>query len=152
MSNGRIYLLALLVWAATGAAFAIQEKRSVGEFAVAMMVNLVALTPMLLLGGAVLGVKGSRPALVATTLSGWIGGTTALALASQGVIPGVELGGFYWMTGLLAIWVMAMLAGGLGLLVGSHIEPKPPPSHLCLKCGYDRRGLASDAKCPECGA
>jgi hypothetical protein len=22
----------------------------------------------------------------------------------------------------------------------------------CLRCGYDRRGLAPDAKCPECGA
>ncbi len=22
---------------------------------------------------------------------------------------------------------------------------------LCTKCGYDRRGLAPDAKCPECG-
>jgi hypothetical protein len=22
----------------------------------------------------------------------------------------------------------------------------------CLACGYDRRGLAADAKCPECGA
>jgi hypothetical protein len=22
---------------------------------------------------------------------------------------------------------------------------------LCLSCGYDRRGLAADAKCPECG-
>lgn len=22
----------------------------------------------------------------------------------------------------------------------------------CLSCGYDRRGLAPDAKCPECGA
>ena len=21
----------------------------------------------------------------------------------------------------------------------------------CMKCGYDRRGLAADAKCPECG-
>jgi hypothetical protein len=25
------------------------------------------------------------------------------------------------------------------------------PGH-CGKCGYDRRGLAADAKCPECGA
>ena len=23
--------------------------------------------------------------------------------------------------------------------------------HLCAKCGYDRRGLASDMVCPECG-
>ena len=23
--------------------------------------------------------------------------------------------------------------------------------HACSKCGYDRRGLAMDAKCPECG-
>jgi hypothetical protein len=21
----------------------------------------------------------------------------------------------------------------------------------CQKCGYDRRGLAADSKCPECG-
>ncbi len=24
-------------------------------------------------------------------------------------------------------------------------------NQLCTKCGYDRRGLAADAKCPECG-
>jgi rubrerythrin len=23
---------------------------------------------------------------------------------------------------------------------------------LCPRCGYDRRGLAADAKCPECGS
>jgi hypothetical protein len=23
---------------------------------------------------------------------------------------------------------------------------------VCTKCGYDRRGLAPDARCPECGA
>lgn len=22
---------------------------------------------------------------------------------------------------------------------------------MCVRCGYDRRGLAADAKCPECG-
>ncbi|HVU64865.1 MAG TPA: hypothetical protein VHC70_12870, partial [Phycisphaerales bacterium] len=24
--------------------------------------------------------------------------------------------------------------------------------NLCPKCGYDRAGIAGDAKCPECGA
>lgn len=25
-------------------------------------------------------------------------------------------------------------------------------AHQCRKCGYDRRGLAAEAICPECGA
>jgi hypothetical protein len=25
-------------------------------------------------------------------------------------------------------------------------------AYLCRECGYDRRGLAADAMCPECGA
>jgi hypothetical protein len=27
-----------------------------------------------------------------------------------------------------------------------------PSPHACTKCGYDRSGIAADAKCPECGA
>ena len=25
------------------------------------------------------------------------------------------------------------------------------PEHICRRCGYDRRGLAENAPCPECG-
>jgi uncharacterized protein (TIGR03382 family) len=27
----------------------------------------------------------------------------------------------------------------------------PRPAYVCRNCGYDRRGVAADAPCPECG-
>ena len=33
-----------------------------------------------------------------------------------------------------------------------HEPPTPEWMGCCLACGYDRRGLADDARCPECGA
>lgn len=32
-----------------------------------------------------------------------------------------------------------------------YTDRRRPRPHACPKCSYDRRGLAPDTKCPECG-
>ncbi|HYE61185.1 MAG TPA: hypothetical protein VD997_04245, partial [Phycisphaerales bacterium] len=47
-----------------------------------------------------------------------------------------------WPCGVgLVLWKMCIVSYRLGARRG----------YLCLKCGYDRRGLARGAACPECG-
>jgi len=55
----------------------------------------------------------------------------------------------------LPIWMIAAPAAVVsGLMWG--IEPvlrrRRRLQGCCARCGYDRRGITSDAKCPECGA
>jgi hypothetical protein len=47
---------------------------------------------------------------------------------------------------------LAAICISAGLWVGRrHTAQFRASRGLCLKCGYDRRGLAKDAACPECG-
>jgi predicted Zn-ribbon and HTH transcriptional regulator len=39
-----------------------------------------------------------------------------------------------------------------GFTVWRSRADRVPDPQACTKCGYDRRSLAADAKCPECGA
>jgi hypothetical protein len=58
----------------------------------------------------------------------------------------------YW-GGHLPLWIpFVFVAFPSGLLWLLHrIVMKRPGAGQCPKCGYDRRGLAVDAGCPECG-
>lgn len=49
------------------------------------------------------------------------------------------------------LWMPAA-AGTLGAAAtcAGHLRKRPP--WLCAKCGYDRRGIDLNARCPECGA
>lgn len=63
-------------------------------------------------------------------------------------------GGNFGMEHTLPLWAPFL---ALGLPAGwawraDAIIRRRERSHLCLRCGYDRKGLASDAACPECGA
>jgi hypothetical protein len=51
------------------------------------------------------------------------------------------------------LWVLFLVAAVPAcLLWGGEITARHRRSTgLCKGCGYDRRGLAADAKCPECG-
>jgi len=54
----------------------------------------------------------------------------------------------------IPMWLPALLfAVPAGLLWRTDIRAaRRSRSGSCPDCGYDRRGLATDAKCPECGA
>jgi hypothetical protein len=48
------------------------------------------------------------------------------------------------------LWIPAIVLGAwAGLLWRRELWPRA--EWRCAKCGYDRRGLVADAKCPECG-
>ena len=53
----------------------------------------------------------------------------------------------------LPLWLPLLMTGiGGGLLWKSELRSeRKRRAGLCPSCGYDRRGLAADAKCPECG-
>jgi len=54
----------------------------------------------------------------------------------------------WFVIGAVALgWAWFMIVRSLGLVP----LKSPRPSWECLVCGYDRRGLAADAACPECG-
>jgi hypothetical protein len=50
------------------------------------------------------------------------------------------------------LWLPSILlfAFAWGLHRLGHYDPRRLPGH-CPRCGYDCKGLAQDAKCPECG-
>jgi hypothetical protein len=52
----------------------------------------------------------------------------------------------------LPLWIPSSLlfAFAWGLHRLGHFDPRRLPGH-CTGCGYDRKGLAQDANCPECG-
>jgi hypothetical protein len=50
-------------------------------------------------------------------------------------------------------WALAVVVAALdALAVGLFLRARRRRAHGCCACGYDRRGLPTDAKCPECGA
>lgn len=153
MSNRHVFLIALLVCAATAAACTIGTTHYTEEFVIFWIINAAALSPVALLGWVVFVVKGGKTTLRATVLSGWIGGTALLLFSWKQVFPSIGvIGPMPPSLGFLTAFGGCLLSAALGLLIGSHIEPAPLPPHLCFKCGYDRRGLSNNARCPECGA
>jgi hypothetical protein len=66
--------------------------------------------------------------------------------------PGVERMSIQ-LTVYVPLWipfaVAAVSAGALWCPAAFRRHPRAQQS--CPACGYDRRGLAADAKCPECG-
>ena len=67
-----------------------------------------------------------------------------------------KLRAFWWRPRFLGdqlyipFWLIALLlAAPPALIEYRRITRRPTGS--CTSCGYDRTGLASDAKCPECG-
>jgi hypothetical protein len=57
--------------------------------------------------------------------------------------------GFGWALGVTLVYVAALASLPAALLWYADRRRFGP--HACSECGYDRRGLAADAKCPECG-
>lgn len=51
---------------------------------------------------------------------------------------------------LLPLWPVPVAFGALAWYAGRRI--KRLRQDACAKCGYDTRGLAAGASCPECGA
>jgi hypothetical protein len=54
----------------------------------------------------------------------------------------------------IPLWIpLALFAFPTGILWRrDHVVTKRALSRACHECSYDRRGLAADAPCPECGA
>ena len=57
-------------------------------------------------------------------------------------------------TASVPVWPFALVAGLTVLAAWSRelMDGHRARLNLCPKCGYDRTGIARDAKCPECGA
>jgi len=86
-------------------------------------------------------------------LSGWYWGCSAQ-------IP--PQGPWRWSGGVLAYQDPVISAAGLSLVYPAlvlsipsallwYIRVRQVDPSRCTRCGYDRRGLAADTKCPECG-
>jgi hypothetical protein len=54
-----------------------------------------------------------------------------------------------WLVGVSLLYPVALTLIPAALLW--YRDRRGTGRHACKKCGYDRRGLAADAKCPECG-
>jgi hypothetical protein len=54
-----------------------------------------------------------------------------------------------WVAGASVLYPVALTLIPAALLWYADRRRSGP--HACKKCGYDRRGLAADTKCPECG-
>jgi len=50
----------------------------------------------------------------------------------------------------IPLWLIAITLALPPAYLEYRRRKKPQPG-CCVKCGYDRAGLAPDAKCPECG-
>ena len=52
----------------------------------------------------------------------------------------------------LPLWVPISIIAAItaGAWIGSLVRRRDQPGH-CVKCGYDRAGIASSSVCPECG-
>jgi hypothetical protein len=153
MSNGRVYLLALLACGISAGTIAGVYANRRSDFMVISLINLCVMTGVPIMGGIVLGVRGSKPTMRACLLAGWIGGTGALSAAWSFILRDFAgLGAIGPWLALTMAWGGGLLCASVGLIIGSHIDPKPPPLHLCHRCGYDRSGLENGVLCPECGA
>lgn len=54
-----------------------------------------------------------------------------------------------WTAGVTLLYPFLLAAIPAGLMWFT--DRRVFGAHACQKCGYDRRGLAAGAKCPECG-
>jgi hypothetical protein len=79
----------------------------------------------------------SRSAATGGILDDWRGGLLLVRVKDQ------------WAVGTSVVYP-AVLACIPAVLLWSAERRRLLP-HRCGKCGYDRRGLTADAKCPECG-
>jgi len=64
---------------------------------------------------------------------------------------GVEEGRHSCIVPLWPLVVLASITTGLSWQLDLATR-RSAKLNLCPKCGYDRAGIARDAKCPECGA
>jgi hypothetical protein len=56
----------------------------------------------------------------------------------------------FWTVAVVPLWPVPLAFAGLTWYAGKRI--KRLRRDVCAKCGYDTRGLAAGAVCPECGA
>jgi hypothetical protein len=57
----------------------------------------------------------------------------------------------YWMEVFMTTAMLVLVTVGVHQTRRYFIEARRWHKGLCLKCGYDRDGLAHGAPCPECG-
>ena len=95
---------------------------------------------MVSVSNGVLGFRTSRPdagALRVATLS---------RPAQEVFWPVVRIGGERAPT-TVVLWPLCV-----GMVIAGAVSMRGARVSACGRCGYDRRGLASGAVCPECGA
>lgn len=113
---------------------------------------------IIVIGGGLLVFQEGDSAFVPSGRQGWLvrrafewswGMNGTLAVGSGGIIW--ERRGRSSLTaGVTLLYPFLLTAVPAGLLW--YTDRRRFGVHACQKCGYDRRGLAADAKCPECGA
>ncbi len=81
-----------------------------------------------------------------------------LLLGSLSLV-GCAMSGFFFLAPFVGILGIVLVIVGSGLLTAHFQTPggfpwprRRAPSVVCGTCGYDLRGLAIGAPCPECGA
>jgi hypothetical protein len=100
------------------------------------------------------------------------GETVVVNILDGGLPSGVAPSQFWWNNGpvqwsfwfqfrsnpsltqlVMPIWPLAVIACiGALLLWRGELPERRGRLGLCIKCGYDRRGIGTNAACPECGA
>jgi hypothetical protein len=81
--------------------------------------------------------------------------TVALVLVVLGATV-ERIGAYIWSFSPFACYLLPIPAAAAFILWGMELDmasKRSPasPRGTCFHCGYDRRSLAADAKCPECG-
>ncbi len=80
-----------------------------------------------------------------------LGAVLMFGLVSAGI--GLAEGAWNWANP--GLWIALLIgAGGVVLtVIGARVVlERPIGAGACRGCGYDRKGLARGAACPECGA